>query len=632
MISQTATVNDSGVHSSSTGLVVAAVGVVYGDIGTSPLYTLKEVFAGHYGVRADIDGVLGILSLILWSLVWVVSLKYVLFMLRADNGGEGGVMALTTLARRATSAYPRLSGVLLLLGLFGTALFYGDSMITPAISVLSAVEGLEVALPGVGHWVIPTTVVLLVGLFLIQKHGTARIGILFGPVMVLWFSMLGLLGIKGIVARPEVLQAVNPWWAFNFFVAHPGIGITILGAVVLALTGAEALYADMGHFGRKPIVRAWFSLVLPGLVLNYFGQGALLLENPEAARNPFYLLAPAWALLPMIALATLSTIIASQAVISGAFSLSRQAIQLGYIPRMQVQHTSSAAQGQIYIGVVNWALMVAVVLLVIGFGSAGALAAAYGVAVTTTMLIDTVLVAAVMLLLWETPRWLAIPVLAGFLIVDAMFFSANVPKIFQGGAFPVIAGVALFVLMTSWKWGKNRLLEQLDETALPMQSFLSSIRLQPPHRVEGTAIFLTARADAVPHALLHNLLHNKVLHEQIVLLTVLSEDVPRVDEESRYEVACYGDGFFRVLLHFGFMEEPNVPEALRLCNIEGLDFAPMRTTYFLSRETVIAPRQMGLVTWPKRLFAFLQKNANSSMSYFQLPVNRVIELGAQVKI
>lgn len=632
MISQTATVNDSGVHSSSTGLVVAAVGVVYGDIGTSPLYTLKEVFAGHYGVRADIDGVLGILSLILWSLVWVVSLKYVLFMLRADNGGEGGVMALTTLARRATSAYPRLSGVLLLLGLFGTALFYGDSMITPAISVLSAVEGLEVALPGVGHWVIPTTVVLLVGLFLIQKHGTARIGILFGPVMVLWFSMLGLLGIKGIVARPEVLQAVNPWWAFNFFVAHPGIGITILGAVVLALTGAEALYADMGHFGRKPIVRAWFSLVLPGLVLNYFGQGALLLENPEAARNPFYLLAPAWALLPMIALATLSTIIASQAVISGAFSLSRQAIQLGYIPRMQVQHTSSAAQGQIYIGVVNWALMVAVVLLVIGFGSSGALAAAYGVAVTTTMLIDTVLVAVVMLLLWETPRWLAIPVLAGFLIVDAMFFSANVPKIFQGGAFPVIAGVALFVLMTSWKWGKNRLLEQLDETALPMQSFLSSIRLQPPHRVEGTAIFLTARADAVPHALLHNLLHNKVLHEQIVLLTVLSEDVPRVDEESRYEVACYGDGFFRVLLHFGFMEEPNVPEALRLCNIEGLDFAPMRTTYFLSRETVIAPRQMGLVTWPKRLFAFLQKNANSSMSYFQLPVNRVIELGAQVKI
>jgi KUP system potassium uptake protein len=619
-------------HSSSFGLMVAATGVVYGDIGTSPLYTLKEVFSGHYGVRVDPEGVFGILSLILWSLIWVVSLKYVLFMLRADNGGEGGVMALTALARRATASHPRLSGVLLLLGLFGTALFYGDSMITPAISVLSAVEGLEVALPGLSHWVVPVTVVLLVGLFMIQKHGTARIGILFGPVMVLWFSVLGLLGIKGITEHPEVLQAINPWWAINFFLAHPGIGITILGAVVLALTGAEALYADMGHFGRKPIARAWFSLVLPGLVLNYFGQGALLLENPEAARNPFYLLAPSWALLPMIALATLSTVIASQAVISGAFSLSRQAIQLGYIPRMQVQHTSSAAQGQVYIGVVNWALMVAVVLLVIGFGSSGALAAAYGVAVTATMLIDTLLVAAVMLILWKTPRWLAVPVLIGFLVVDGLFFSANVPKIFQGGAFPVVAGVVLFVLMTTWKRGKKMLFERLDETSLPLQSFLTSIRVQPPHRVEGTAIFLTARADAVPHALLHNLLHNKVLHEQIVLLTVLSEDTPRVDEGDRFEVACYGDGFYRVLLHFGFMEEPNVPKALGLCSVEGLDFSPMRTTYFLSRETVIPTKRFGMAPWRERLFAFMQKNANSSMSYFQLPVNRVIELGTQVEI
>ena len=389
-------------------------------------------------------------------------------------------MALTALARRATAGYPRLSGVLVLLGLFGTALFYGDSMITPAISVLSAVEGLEVALPALGHWVVPVTVVLLIGLFVIQKHGTARIGILFGPVMVLWFAVLGVLGIQGIVLRPEVLQAVNPVWAVNFFISHPGIGITILGAVVLALTGAEALYADMGHFGRKPIARAWFALVLPGLVLNYFGQGALLLENPEAARNPFYLLAPSWALLPMIGLATLATIIASQAVISGAFSLSQQAIQLGYIPRMQVQHTSSAAQGQIYIGVVNWALMVAVVLLVIGFGSSGALASAYGVAVTTTMLIDTLLVAAVALLLWRAPLWLALPLLLGFLVVDGLFFAANVPKIFQGGAFPVVAGVALFVLMTTWKRGKQMLFARLDETALPLQAFLDSIRIQPP--------------------------------------------------------------------------------------------------------------------------------------------------------
>ncbi|MFC5694674.1 potassium transporter Kup [Pseudomonas sp. GCM10022186] len=617
---------------SSFGLLVAAVGVVYGDIGTSPLYTLKEVFAGHYGVQVNPEGVLGILSLVLWSLLWVVSLKYVTFMLRADNGGEGGVMALTALARRATAAYPRLSGLLVLFGLFGTALFYGDSMITPAISVLSAVEGLDVALPGVGHWVVPITVVLLIGLFLLQKHGTARIGILFGPVMVLWFVVLGVLGIHGIAQRPEVLQAINPWWAVNFFLAHPGIGVTILGAVVLALTGAEALYADMGHFGRTPIARAWFSLVLPGLVLNYFGQGALLLENPAAARNPFYLLAPEWALLPMIGLATLATIIASQAVISGAFSLSQQAIQLGYIPRMQVQHTSSAAQGQIYIGVVNWALMTCVVLLVIGFGSSSALAAAYGVAVTTTMLIDTLLVSAVMLLLWRAPRWLAVPLLLGFLVVDGLFFTANVPKIFQGGAFPVIAGVILFVMMTTWKSGKRILIERLDETALPLRIFIDSISLQPPHRVDGTAIFLSASPDAVPHALLHNMLHNQVLHRQVLLLTVVTRDTPRIADDQRLEVTPYGDGFFRVLLHFGFMEEPNVPEALQQCRVEGLDLAPMRTTYFLSRETVIPSKQLGMALWREGLFAFLHKNANSSMRYFQLPVNRVIELGTQVEI
>ncbi|MCO6057852.1 potassium transporter Kup [Pseudomonas sp. MOB-449] len=622
----------SRAQTSSFGLLVAAAGVVYGDIGTSPLYTLKEVFAGHYGVQVNPEGVFGVLSLVLWSLLWVVSLKYVLFMLRADNGGEGGVMALTALARRATAAYPRLSGVLVLLGLFGTALFYGDSMITPAISVLSAVEGLDVALPGLGHWVVPVTVVLLIGLFLMQKHGTARIGIVFGPVMVLWFVVLGVLGIYGIARHPEVLQAVNPWWAVNFFIAHPGVGVTILGAVVLALTGAEALYADMGHFGRKPIARAWFSLVLPGLVLNYFGQGALLLSDPAAARNPFYLLAPEWALLPMIGLSTLATIIASQAVISGAFSLSQQAIQLGYIPRMQIQHTSSAAQGQIYIGVVNWALMTCVVLLVIGFGSSGALAAAYGVAVTTTMLIDTLLVSAVMLLLWRAPRWLAIPLLLGFLIVDGLFFAANVPKVLQGGAFPVVAGVILFVLMTTWKGGKQILIERLDETALPLRVFLDSIRLQPPHRVQGTAVFLTASADAVPHALLHNMLHNQVLHEQIVLLTVVTRDTPRIEHHQRLEVTPYGDGFFRVLLHFGFMEEPNVPEALQHCQVDGLNVTAMRTTYFLSRETVIPTKRLGMALWREGLFAFLHKNANSSMRYFQLPVNRVIELGTQVEI
>jgi len=612
-------------------LLVAATGVVYGDIGTSPLYTLKEVFSGHYGVSVDQNGVFGILSLIVWSLLWVVSLKYVMFMLRADNEGEGGVMAITALARRAALPYPRLKTVLVLLGLFGAALFYGDSMITPAISVLSAVEGLEVALPGMSHWVVPVTVALLVGLFVIQKHGTARIGILFGPVMVAWFLVLGALGGYGIIRQPQVLQALNPYWAVQFFISHPGIGITILGAVVLALTGAEALYADMGHFGRKPIARAWFGLVLPGLVLNYFGQGALLLENPEAARNPFYLLAPSWALLPMIGLSTLATIIASQAVISGAFSLSQQAIQLGYIPRMQIQHTSSQAQGQIYVGVVNWALMVGVVLLVIGFQSSGALAAAYGVAVTGTMLIDTFLVAAVMLLMWKAPRWWAIPLLIGFLVVDTLFFAANIPKILEGGAFPVIAGIVLFVLMTTWKRGRQILFERLDEVALPLPLFISSIRSDPPHRVKGTAVFLSARPDAVPHALLHNMLHNQVLHEQVVLLTVVSEDTPRVALDRRFEVDAYGDGFFRVLLHYGFMDEPDVPQALALCHLEGLDFSPMRTTYFLSRETVIPTKRLGMARWRETLFAFMLKNANSNLRFFKLPLNRVIELGAQVE-
>ncbi|MCV9917221.1 potassium transporter Kup [Pseudomonas sp. BT-42-2] len=633
-MSQAATAADQSNHGRATGLgmLVAAVGVVYGDIGTSPLYTLKEVFSGHYGVQASHDGVLGILSLVLWSLVWVVTIKYVLFILRADNQGEGGIMALTALARRAAAPFPRLSRVLVLLGLFGAALFYGDSMITPAISVLSAVEGLQLAFDGIDHWVVPLAVIVLVGLFLIQKHGTARIGILFGPVMVLWFVVLGALGIHGIVQRPEVLLALNPAWAVQFFVVHPGMGVAILGAVVLALTGAEALYADMGHFGRKPIARAWFLLVLPGLVLNYFGQGALILDNPEAVRNPFYLLAPSWALLPMVALSTLATIIASQAVISGAFSLTRQAIQLGYVPRMFIQHTSSHEQGQIYIGTVNWALMVGVVLLVIGFESSSALAAAYGVAVTGTMLITTLLSAAVVLLLWKTPRWLAIPMLLGFLLVDSLYFAANAPKIVQGGAFPVIAGLALFVLMTTWKRGRKIIFERLDEAALALPLFIASIQAQPPHRVQGTAVFLTARTDAVPHALLHNLLHNQVLHEQVVLLTVVAEDSPRVRPEQRLEVEAYGAGFFRVTLHFGFIEEPDVPLALSLCQRQDLDFSPMRTTYFLSRETVIASKRMGMARWREQLFAFLLKNANSNLKYFQLPLNRVIELGTQVEM
>ncbi len=620
----------SATKPSAPALLLTATGVVYGDIGTSPLYTLKEVFS--YGVAPNHEGVLGILSLIIWSLIWVVSIKYVLFILRADNDGEGGVMALTTLAQRAARNHPRLRKALLLIGLFGAALFFGDSMITPAISVLSAVEGLQIAFDGIEHWVVPVALVILVSLFLIQKHGTARLGTLFGPIMLLWFSVLALLGIHGISQYPEVLKALNPYWCIHFFIAHPGIGVAILGAVVLALTGAEALYADMGHFGRKPIARAWFFLVLPGLLLNYLGQGALILANPAAVHNPFYLLTPGWALLPMVALSTLATVIASQAVISGAFSLTHQAIQLGYIPRMFIEHTSDTEQGQIYIGTVNWMLMIGVVLLVLGFGSSSALASAYGVAVTGTMLITTLLAAAVMLLLWKLPKWLSLPILGGFLLVDSLFFIANLPKVLAGGAFPLVAGIVLFVLMTTWKRGKEIVVERLGENALPLSVFSDSIRRQPPHRVRGTAVFLTARTDAVPHALLHNLLHNQVLHEKVVLLTVVSEDTPRVALSRRVEVQEHGEGFYRVLLHFGFVERPDVPEALSQCHVQGLSFEPMHTTYFLSRETVVSTRRIGMARWRELLFSFMLKNANSSLRFFNLPLNRVIELGTQVEI
>ncbi|WP_159970685.1 potassium transporter Kup [Pseudomonas sp. 8Z] len=611
-------------------MLIAATGVVYGDIGTSPLYTLREVF--NYGVQPNHDGVLGILSLIIWSLVWVVSIKYVLFILRADNDGEGGVMALTALAQRAARNHPRLRRILLLLGLFGAALFFGDSMITPAISVLSAVEGLEIAFDGIDSWIVPLALLILVSLFLIQKHGTARIGILFGPVMLIWFLTLGGLGLYGIAQHPQILQALNPYWSVHFFISHPGIGVAILGAVVLALTGAEALYADMGHFGRQPIARAWFILVLPGLLLNYLGQGALILSNAQAAHNPFFLLTPGWALLPIVLLSTLATVIASQAVISGAFSLTQQAIQLGYIPRMFIEHTSSTEQGQIYIGAVNWALMLGVVLLVLGFGSSAALASAYGVAVTGTMLITTLLAAAVVLLLWQMPKWLSIPLLLGFLVVDSLFFAANLPKIAAGGAFPLLAAVVLFTLMATWKRGKELLVERLADNALPLATFIDSISRQPALRVRGTAVFLTARADAVPHALLHNLLHNQVLHDRVVLLTVITADSPRVAPSQRLELHDHGEGFYRAIVHFGFSERPDVPRALAQSQVDAVDFEPLNTTYFLSRETVIASPRTGMARWREVLFAFMLKNANSSLRFFNLPANRVIELGTQVEI
>ncbi|WP_459477507.1 potassium transporter Kup [Pseudomonas sp. No.117] len=613
-------------------MIVLATGVVYGDIGTSPLYTLKEVFSPHYGLPLNHDSVLGILSLIFWSLIWVVTLKYITFVMRADNQGEGGIMALTALARRAAQGSPRLATTLVLLGLFGAALFYGDSMITPAVSVLSAVEGLELAFDGLDAWVVPIALIILVGIFAIQKRGTATIGKFFGPVMVLWFTSLGALGVYGIVQQPEVLKAFNPYWAVEFFAANPAKGFIVLGAAVLALTGAEALYADMGHFGRKPIARAWLLLVLPGLVLNYFGQGALLLADPSAVRNPFYLLAPEWLLLPMIGLATLATVIASQAVITGAFSMTQQAIQLGYIPRMQIQHTSSQEQGQIYIPLMNWTLMLGVIFLILTFQSSANLAEAYGVAVTGTMLITSCLVSAVILLLWKWPRWAMVPLLIGFLLVDLLYFSANAPKIFSGGSFPVIAGIIIFTLLTTWKRGRQLVVDRLDDGALPLPIFISSIRAQPPFRAKGTAVFLTARTDVVPHAMLHNLLHNQVLHEQVVLLTVRYEDRPRVSRGERMEVEDFGDGFYRVVLHYGFMDEPDIPLALSHCPHADLDFTPMRTTYFLSRETVIASKRLGMAPWRENLFVFLMKNANGNLRFFKLPVNRVIELGTQVEI
>lgn len=614
------------------GLMIGAIGVVYGDIGTSPLYTLKEVF--HIGgITTNELGVLGILSLVFWSLVWVVCIKYITFVLRADNEGEGGTMSLIALAQTATAKLPRLRKTVILLGVFGAALLYGDSMITPSVSVLSSVEGLILvpAFKELAHFIIPLAVIILIGLFMIQKHGTARIGKLFGPVMMLWFLTLAVLGIYGIISNPVVLKALNPYWAIQFIYFNKTVGILILSAVVLALTGAESLYADMGHFGRSPISRAWFFLVFPALILNYFGQGAMILLKPSIVHNPFFLLAPSWALIPLILLAALATIIASQAVISGAFSLTQQAIQLGYMPRMIIRHTSGDEKGQIYIPFINWSLMVGVVLLIIGFGSSSALAAAYGIAVTGAMLVTSLLVSCIIVLLWRWPLWFAIPLLFLFILVDSIYFAANLPKVLHGGEFPIIAGIVLFIIMTTWKTGRTLLTKNLEENSLSFSTFIASIRIESPHRIRGTGVFLTARTDVIPNSLLLNLIHNQVLHEQVVLLTVVAENLPRVHADRRFEVEVFGEGFFRVVLHFGFMEEPDIPTALKLCHFNELNFSNMTTTYYLTRETII-PSKMGMARWRQFLFSFMMKNASASLRYFNLPMNRVIELGTQVEI
>ncbi|MBT2866622.1 low affinity potassium transporter Kup [Chromobacterium violaceum] len=611
------------------GLTLAALGVVYGDIGTSPLYTLRECFVSQ-NLPTTPDNIFGILSLIFWSLIFVVSIKYVAFVLRADNRGEGGIMALMALARHYTTHAARWK--IVLLGLFGAALFYGDAIITPAVSVLSAAEGMEVLSSGMEAYVLPMAVGVLVGLFLLQRHGTARVGLMFGPVMTVWFAILGILGLHQIIQQPAVLQALNPWHAVTFVQQNGFHAFLTLGSVVLALTGAEALYADMGHFGKTPIRRAWFSLVLPGLGLNYFGQGALLMSNPAAIKNPFFLLAPDWALLPMIVLATLATVIASQAVISGAYSLTRQAILLGYCPRLEVRHTSDKEIGQIYMPFINWALLVAVLVVVLTFKSSSSLAAAYGIAVTGTMLITTLLFFVVARVNWRWPLPLALGITLLFGVIDTAFFAANVHKVADGGWLPLVMGMAIFTLMSTWKQGRDILFKRLREQALPLDDFIHNLEAYPPARVEGTAVFLTSTLHGVPHALLHNLKHNKVLHERVVLMTVRTEDIPYVPEDERLEIVQMSASFWRVMARYGFKEEPNVVEVLDKCAKEGFEMELMDTSFFLSRETIVSTGHPGMARWRQKIFLWMSKNALRATDFFQVPTNRVVELGAQVEL
>jgi len=613
-------------------LALGALGVVYGDIGTSPLYTMKEVFGGHHPLPPTPANVLGILSLVFWALVIVVSVKYVSLVLRADNRGEGGIMAMVSLVHRATEHRPKLQWMLLALGLCGAALFYGDGLITPAISVLSAVEGLQVAAPALQPFVVPTALVVLVSLFLLQRRGTASVGGLFGPVMVVWFATLAVLGLVNVVQSPSVLLAVNPMHAVRFFAENQGLGFIAMGAVVLAVTGVEALYADMGHFGREPIRTTWFAFVLPALVLNYFGQGALLLRDPAAVANPFYLQGPEWAIYPLVALATAATIIASQAVISGAFSVTRQAVQLGYLPRMEIRHTSEHAIGQIYIPFMNWFMLIGVVTLVLGFQSSSNLAAAYGIAVTGSMIIDTLLLSVVAVLLW---RWHPALVAAGalvFLVIDLAFFGATALKLLQGGWLPILVAALVFAVLSTWKRGRELLRERLRTDSIPLDLFLDNIKQHSPIRVPGTAVFLSSQGQSVPHALLHNLYHNKVLHERVVFLTVRTEDVPYVQEAERVEVKDLGDNFYRVIAHYGFKEDPDVPKALSQCAVCGHELNLLETSFFLSRETLIRTKVPGMAAWREALFIWMARDAQSAMSFFRIPSNRVIELGTQVEI
>jgi KUP system potassium uptake protein len=618
-------------------LMIGAVGIVYGDIGTSPIYAFRETFAGHHTLSPDRLHIFGVLSLIFWSMMIIVTLKYLSVIMRADNKGEGGSLALLALINRSTSTKRRWTGGIVMLGVFATALFYGDSMITPAISVLSAVEGLTTVEASFEPYVIPTAIAILVGLFAIQRRGTAKVGNLFGPVMLIYFATLAVLGLMHVVKYPSVLlQMLNPFNTLTFFFAEPLPAFIAMGSVVLAVTGAEALYADMGHFGRRPIRLSWVYFVMPALLLNYLGQGAMLLsqtpaEAMETVKNPFFYLAPESLRLPLVLLATCATIIASQAVISGAFSVTQQAIQLGFIPRLRITHTSERAAGQIYIPVINWALMIMVILLVITFRSSSNLAAAYGIAVTGAMLIDGVLIAVVLFTMWKWNRWLSIGLLAVFFTIDGLYFAANLLKVPDGGWFPLLIGAIAFTLLTTWAKGRKLMLDRMAEASLPMEIFIKSAATSAA-RVPGTAVFMTSSANGVPHALLHNLKHNKVLHERVILLTVRIEDVPYVAEEKRLETRDYGSGFYRLMLRYGFMEEVDVPGALSNLKNCGPVCKMMDTSFFLARQTLLPSSRPGMPIWREKLFAWMLRNAESAMEFFKLPTNRVVELGSQVEI
>ena len=627
-------------------LAFTTLGVVYGDIGTSPLYAIKECFSGHHSIEPTRENVIGVLSLIFWSLNFIVSFKYVTFVLRADNRGEGGTFALLAQVRPLTRAVGGRR-ILIALGLFGASLLFGEGVITPAISVLGAIEGVTLAAPGVTPLIWPIAAVVITALFAVQKRGTARIGRMFGPVMGVWFGSIAVLGVRGIMMAPEVLRAVSPWYAIDFFIRDGLEGFLILGAVVLVVTGSEALYADMGHFGRRPIRLTWFAVVLPCLMINYFGQAALLLQQPQARGNPFFSLAPEWALYPLVGVATAAAIVASQALISGAFSLTRQAVQLGYIPRVTIVHTSSTQIGQIYIPEVNWALWIGCIALVVGFRSVTNLAGAYGVAVTGTMIVTTLLLHTVACDRWHWPRWRARALTGVLLIVDVAFFSANVIKVEQGGWFPIVVGMSMYLLMTTWNRGRARLQAIVHENTLGMDLFLADVSRRQPPRVPGTAVFLTSDIGGAPPVLLHHLKHNKVLHEKVILMSVVTEEIPAVDEDERVECEELGEGFYKVIAHYGFMESPDIPAALSLLSKAGADGRPvaikaMETSFFLGRETLIAtrnsrpsvpvPEAIGrMAMWRKRLFILMTRNARSATAFFGLPPNRVVELGAQIQ-